>query len=76
MWDEGIIIVADVKVSYQVKHYNVASEFGIDGGRISKLWMQVNNTYVVSYERGWNIQPDEADSVIMTAYREILKKYN
>ena len=76
MWSEGIITVADVKVSYQVKHYNAGSEFGIDEGRISKLWMQIDGKYVVGYERGWDIQPDENNPVIMAAYKEILKKYN
>jgi hypothetical protein len=39
MWSEGTIScpTTGAKYKYWVKHYEEGSEFGIDGGRVSKL---------------------------------------
>lgn len=37
MWKEGIIGYEGKRYKYYVKAYEEGSEFGIDGGRISKL---------------------------------------
>ncbi len=76
MWSEGTIETKGVKVFYQVKHYDVGSEFGIEGSKISKLAMTVDGEIVAHYERGWDIRPDKNIPAVMNAYREILKKYN
>ena len=78
MWSKGIIEVTGMgaRVEFQVKHYSVGSEFGIDGGKISKLAMTINGKMIAHYERGWDIRPDRNAPAIMGAYQEILKKYN
>lgn len=62
MWHEGSISVpkadgSTVIVTYQVKAYDEGSEFGINGGRISKLWLGINGRMIANYDRGWDVEP-------------------
>ena len=41
MWKEGAILIGGKGYRYWVKHYEEGSQFGIDGGRISKLTIKV-----------------------------------
>ncbi len=55
------------KYNFQAKLFDVGSEFGIEGGRVSKLsiWdeevrIEKQNfleSCIVNYDRGWDIQP-------------------
>ena len=57
MWKEGSIKVNGEVFHYWMKQYDEGSEFGIDGGRISKLTLKRNGTIVCNYDRGWDIEP-------------------
>ena len=77
MWSEGIIACPTTggKYKYWVKHYEEGSQFGIDGGKVSKLTIRkVGETRdLVNYDRGWDIEPEgELEAV----YAIILTKYN
>lgn len=53
---------------FEVKHWPEPSVFGIDEGRISKLWVTRRTSYttVAAYDRGWDRLPrfdDEMDAV-------------
>lgn len=61
---------------YRVNAYGEDSDFGINGGRISKLIIKIDGKVVVSYERGWDVEPDENDQDVMVAYYILLKEYN
>ena len=61
---------------YNVKSYDEGSEFGINGGRISKLWIKIDNKVVVNYDRGWDVKPDESDELVMYAYNMLISDYN
>ena len=83
LWHEGTIGInafsedkKTVGARYWVKAYDEGSEFGIDGGRISKLRITINGETVVSYDRGWDIKPDENNEAAMIAYSICLKEYN
>lgn len=82
MWSDGILEIAvkgsdkRVKAVYQVKHYEMGSRFGIRGGQVSKLWIEIDGKCAVSYDRGWDTRPDRKNPVVMDAYRAILKQYN
>ena len=60
MWSEGTISIPDANVKaktiichYWVKHYEEPSEeYGINGGRISKLTLKINDKTVCNYDRG------------------------
>ena len=66
MWSEGTIGIPDAKdkgkytvCHYWVKHYEEPSEeYGIGGGKISKLMIKINGTVTANYDRGWDIEPE------------------
>ena len=82
MWHEGTIGIpfmgnAKPKIAhYWCKAYDEGSEFGINGGRISKLKITIDGQTVVDYDRGWSIEPDEDDKAVMVAYYICLESYN
>lgn len=74
MFREGSIKVKDSIIHYWVKHFEEGSEFGIGGGRISKLMLKENGTVVVNYDRGWDTKPANEESEIALAI--LMKEYN
>lgn len=81
MWSEGTIGLnafsesKETRVAhYWVKHFEEGSEFGIDGGRISKLTIKIDGRTVVNYDRGWDIEPETEEAQL--AYMILLKQYN
>lgn len=76
MWSRGICRAeSGAMYEYEVKHYSEGSEFGIDGGRISKMWIATSGKEVASYERGWDVEP-EVGSEAYKVMRELIQKYN
>ena len=57
MWHEGSLKVNGDIFHYWYKQYDEGSEFGIDGGRISKLQLKRDGKTVCNYDRGWDIRP-------------------
>jgi hypothetical protein len=78
MWSEGIIASPTTgnKYKYWCKHYETGSEFGIDGGKVSKLTIRKigESRYLYNYDRGLDV--DCADDEVRTVYNIILAKYN
>jgi len=78
MWSEGIIASPTTgnKYKYWVKHYEEGSEFGIDGGKVSKLTIRkVGETKdLVNYDRGWDVLPKGDE--ITVVYNIVKSKYN
>ena len=80
MWKQGTIGVKDsngrmVSITYWVKHYEEPSEdYGIDGGRISKLMLKRDGEITYSYDRGLDIAP--TDKATETALAILMKEYN
>ena len=79
MWSEGVIGIPvegaeTIKAHYWVKHFEEPSEFGINGGRISKLQIKMGGKTVVNYDRGWDIEPTtEQENVALYI---LLQDYN
>lgn len=75
MWTEGSIKAGNSIFHYWVKHFEEPSEdYGIDGGRISKLMLKRNGKIAYNYDRGADIEPDDQETEMALA---ILKKeYN
>ena len=50
--------------SFQIKHTAEPSTFGIDEGRIIKLWLASKTTYtcIASFERGWDKLPSYTEA--------------
>ena len=78
MWSEGTIgIPANeerVICHYWCKHFEEGSEFGIDGGRISKLTIKVDGKVTCNYDRGWDVEPE--DEVTKRAFEILMEEYN
>ena len=58
MWSKGSIEIDSTEVQYWTKHFEEGSEWGIDGGRISKLECRANGKTILSYDRGWDMEPE------------------
>ncbi len=80
LWKEGTIgipVNGETKIAhYWAKVYDEGSIYGIDEGRISKLTIKIDGQTVVSYDRGWDIEPDENDEATMIAYSILIQEYN
>lgn len=80
MWKQGAIGVKDsngrmVSVSYWIKHYDKPSEeYGISGGRISKLMLKQNGRVVYNYDRGVDVEPQTPEAE--TALAILIHEYN
>ena len=61
---------------YWVKAYEEGSDYGINGGKISKLSIKIDGEWVVNYDRGWDIEPDGNNEAAQIAYCILLNEYN
>lgn len=81
-WREGTIQIPDKDGGTRIAHYWVkafeepSEDYGINGGRISKLSMKIDGKWAINYDRGWDIRPDENDEGVMIAYSILLNDYN
>ena len=57
MWKEGSLRLGGDIFHYWMKQYEEGSQFGIDGGRISKLMLKRNGEIVYNYDRGLYVAP-------------------
>ena len=80
MWTQGTIGVKGENgrkdsVSYWIKHYEEPSEeYGISGGRISKLMLKQGGGVVYNYDRGEDIKPQTPEAE--TALAILIHEYN
>ena len=78
-WFIGTVTYNGKKFVYNVKAWPQGSDFGINKGGVSKLilWTEDGNnkiTWVVNYDRGWDIKPKGKD--VVGAYNLLLRKFN
>lgn len=59
---------------YSIKHFENGSEYGIDGGRISKLWIGKDGQTFANFDRGWDIYPTTAEA--LEILDELVTKFN
>lgn len=82
MWHEGTIAIPKKDGSTKVAHYWVkaydepSEDYGINGGKISKLSIKIDGKYTANYDRGWDIRPAEDDEDTQIAYCILLNDYN
>lgn len=62
MWINGTTKIGETEFTYQAKQYDLGSEFGINGGRISKLEIRRGGRTVAHYDRGWDIRPADKET--------------
>ena len=74
MWKEGAILVRGKVYHYEVKVYTYGSEYGIEGGKISKLLIREGGKEVASYDRGWDVEPTSEETELALAI--LIKEHN
>lgn len=61
LWKKGQITIttegSEELYTWEAKVYDEGSKYGINGGRVSKLWVQKDGVVVCNYDRGWDIEP-------------------
>lgn len=81
-WREGTIGIPVKDGGTKIAHYWVkafeepSEDYGINGGKISKLSIKIDGAWVANYDRGWDIEPDENDEAAQIAYCILLQEYN
>lgn len=66
MWKRGTLKHEGRIYKYCMKVFEEGSIYGINEGRISKLWMKRDGIVVCNYDRNWEIYPtDEIDEEAM-----------
>lgn len=79
-WHEGTIGIPKEGhnriAHYWVKSYERKSQYGIEGGKISKLLIRIEGETVANYDRGWDIKPAEDDEAAQIVYAILLNEYN
>ncbi len=73
-WQEGSIGVGKSIFHSGVTAYETGSEFGIEGGRVSKMMLRRKGEIVCNYDRGWDVKP--VDEETETAMELLLHQYN
>ena len=79
-WTKGTATCNGVTYDFNIKHYDEPSEYGIDSGRISKLWMRRRGDAqaVLGYDRRWErgFTPRGKGAEVRAAYQAIIAKFN
>lgn len=74
MWQTVKVNVSGIKYIAYIKQYDEGSQYGINGGRISKLQIKEGDKTVVNYDRGWDIEPETIQQE--AALETILRGWN
>ena len=74
LWREGALKVKNSSFHYWAKVYDECSEYGIDGGRVSKLMIKRGGEIVCNYDRCWDIKPVDEDTEFTLGI--LIKDYN
>lgn len=69
MWAIGIMN----GYHYEIKHFDEGSVFGINDGKISKLFMSKDGVVAANYDRGWDKRPDKA---ARATYEQLMAQFN
>lgn len=62
MWKEGSLKIYSSIFHYWIKVYETGSQWGIDGGKVSKMTLKRDGKIVANYDRGWDIEPNDPDT--------------
>lgn len=75
MTEHNTLKINNTTFEYFIKAYDEPSEeFGLNGGKISKLTIKRGNEYVYNYDREPDIEP--VDAATVKALNTLIRKYN
>ena len=81
-WTVGTAACDGVEYKFNVKHYDEPSEYGIRGGRVSKLWLAPKGGdfrhTILNYDRGWErgFSPRGKGETVAAVYAALIAKFN
>lgn len=74
MCTHAFLEIGNEMVEFWVKHFEEGSDYGINGGRISKLTVKHKDETLLNYDRDWDIKP--ATELGKKALKKMLEKFN
>ena len=76
-WSNFKAVVDGDEYTIEAKIFKEPSDYGIDGGKISKLGIRhtSDSKQEINYDRGWDIKPPKSGN-LKKVYDEFIKKYN
>ncbi len=81
-WTKGTATCNGLEFKFNVKHFDEPSEFGIRGGRISKLWLSPGDGdfrhTILNYDRKWErgFTPRGKGAEVNAVYQALIAKFN
>ena len=76
VWMKGDIEINGVGYNLQAKVYIEPSDFGINGGQVSKLFVSNEDETLISYDRGWDVLSPKVTPDILEDIVEALEFYS
>ena len=79
-WTVGTATCDGVEYKFNVKHYDEPSEYGIRGGRVSKLWLSRRGDAHPSlcFDRGWErgFSPRGKGETVAAVFAALIAKFH
>ena len=73
-WSNGTAIANGKTYKVSIKHFDGPSQFGIDGGKISKLWISNGDVELAFYDRDWVTKP--RSKIAKAIVNKLLEEFN
>lgn len=74
-WTKVLATIDGIDFKAEIKHYDEPSQFGINGGKISKMNISRGaNRCVAAYDRGWCKKPNGRRNVAF--YQALIERFN
>ena len=74
-WTRVFATIDGIGFKAEIKHYDEPSQFGINGGKISKMNISRGaNRCVAAYDRGWCKKPNGRRNVAF--YQALIERFN
>lgn len=75
-WYVGKVLINGVEYKINILRFDQPSDFGIDGGRISKMYIFTSKEALVWYDREWETEPSPDNKDVQEVYKLLLSLYN
>lgn len=72
-WVQGIVTYQNRTYEFCAKVFDEGSEYGINGGRVSKLGVKDRLMPIINYDRGWDLKPENYYKPIYKTLMKTLK---
>ena len=73
-WTHGTATVNGAVYTFDVKHFDEGSDWGLKGGRISKLSIGNDEGYLVNFDRGWDRRPQTEET--KAVFKALVDRFN